>query len=364
MRPGARGAVSLGVGALAVTAGVADGVRHVVVDRVAGDDVGALLATAAGIALLALGTCELWRSRRTGGSRRRRVLRRALRGLGAALVVWAVVLPVAMAIVSTHKARSPVPAADLGAPHERVTLRTRDGFQLAGWYVPSRNGAAVIAFPGRTGPVPHARMLVRHGYGVLLLDRRGEGESEGDLNLYGWNGEADLHAAVAYLDARPDVDPRRIGGLGLSVGGELLLAAAAHDHRLRAVVSEGAGARSIEEHRHTPGIGAVQRWLTPWLAQTAAIAVLSNTSLPGDLVDLVPRIAPRPILLIQALHGAGGEELNPVYRAAAGSTATLWQVAHGGHTGALAAEPGEYERRVIAFFDHGLLRNGSADAGR
>ena len=59
-------------------------------------------------------------------------------------------------------------------------------------------------------------MLVRHGYGVLLLDRRGEGESEGDINLYGWNGEADVTAAVGFLRRRPDVEPGRIGGSGLS----------------------------------------------------------------------------------------------------------------------------------------------------
>ena len=66
-------------------------------------------------------------------------------------------------------------------------------------------------------------MLVRHGYGVLLFDRRGEGASEGDPNTFGWHGERDLHAAAAYLRSRSDVDPERIGGIGLSVGGEMLI---------------------------------------------------------------------------------------------------------------------------------------------
>src|SRR5215212_6923608 len=97
------------------------------------------------------------RSRRRGSSRRES---------------WAsrfVVLPVGLAIVATHPARSPVTAADLGRPYERVQLRTSDGLSLAAWYVPSRSRAAVIAFPGRTGPVRHARLLARAGYGVLLL---------------------------------------------------------------------------------------------------------------------------------------------------------------------------------------------------
>ena len=115
--------------------------------------------------------------------------------------------------------------------YEQVSFTTSDGLRLAGWYVPSRNGAAVIAFPGRNGPQAHTRMLARHGYGVLLFDRRGQGESEGDPHAMGWEGEKDIKAGIAFLQRRPDVDPERIGGLGLSVGGELMLHAAAESAR-------------------------------------------------------------------------------------------------------------------------------------
>ena len=105
----------------------------------------------------------------------------------------------------------------------------------------------MIAFPGRNGPQKQARMLARHGYGVLLFDRRGEGRSEGDPNSWGWGGDADVKAAIAYLQRRPDVDPDRIGGIGLSVGGEMMIETAAETDELAAVVSEGAGARSLKE---------------------------------------------------------------------------------------------------------------------
>jgi predicted acyl esterase len=196
-------------------------------------------------------------------------------------------------------------------------------------------------------------MLVRHGYGVLLLDRRGEGQSEGDYNAFGWGGEADVAAATGFLRGRPDVDPDRIGGLGLSVGGELLLQAAAHSQALRAVVSEGAGVRSLAEHLHTPGVGRVQRWFSNWVVQTGALAVLSDDSPPEDLTELVASISPRALMLIEAERGAGGEELNDVYLEAAGEPKRLWR-AKGGHAGALAAQPAEYERRVVSFFDRAL----------
>ena len=49
--------------------------------------------------------------------------------------------------------------------------------------------------------------------------------------MSGWGGERDIFAALDFLEDRPDVDPNRIGGLGLSVGGELMLQAAAEDER-------------------------------------------------------------------------------------------------------------------------------------
>src|ERR1044072_2213877 len=55
-------------------------------------------------------------------------------------------------------------------------------------------------------------MLVRHGYGVLVFDRRGEGTSEGDPNALGWGFDDDLRGAIAYLRGRDDVDSNRIGG--------------------------------------------------------------------------------------------------------------------------------------------------------
>jgi hypothetical protein len=356
LRPGARGALALTVGLLALGTGIAVPVLHTVREGPSGDDFTGLLGTAGGLVLAVVGTATLWRSRR-GGSRARRYARRAALAIAAVLVASQLVLPVGIGFVATHKARSSVAAADLGRPHEEVTLRTDDGLALAGWYVPSRNGAAVIAFPGRSGPVDHARMLVRHGYGVLLLDRRGEGESDGEVNLLGWGGASDLRAAVAYLRARPDVEPARVGGLGLSVGGELLLEAAARDPGLRAVVSEGAGVRSLREVDELPG-GERWRALPQWALLTAATAVFANRLPPPGLDELVGRISPRAVLLVYAGHGQGGEEANPRYHAAAGEPKELWELPEAGHTGGLDARPEEYERRVVGFFDRYLLGRG------
>jgi hypothetical protein len=330
--------------------------RHVAVDRLSGDDLAAMLCGVAGALLMVIGVVTLWRSRRRDERPLRRYVRRAVVAAVAVGAAVFVVLPVALAIVVNHNARAPVQAADLGRPHTDVTLTTSDGLLLAAWYVPSRNGAAVIAFPGRSAPVRQARMLVRHGYGVLLLDRRGEGRSEGDFNARGWGGEPDLRAAVAFLRARPDVQDGRIGGLGLSVGGEMLLQTAAHDPGLRAVVSEGAGLRSVSEQKHMPDTPPEPlRWVAPITTETAASVVLSNHLPPPDLADLLPRIAPRAVLLIRGMKGNDDEKLNRAYRATGGGTAALWEIRGAGHTSGISAAPDEYERRVIGFFNDHLL---------
>jgi hypothetical protein len=55
------------------------------------------------------------------------------------------------------------------------------------------------------------------------------------------------------------------------------------------------------------------------------------------------------------VHGNPDEALNEVYDRAAGDSSALWMVVKGGHTGALAAAPGQYEQRVVGFLDRALL---------
>jgi uncharacterized protein len=89
---------------------------------------------------------------------------------------------------------------------------------------------------------------------------------------------------------------------------------------------------------------------------TPGVALFSNTMPPPSLEHLVGRIAPRPVFIICAKPGQGGEaELSQAFYDAAKAPKTIWQVPGAGHTGGIEAQPREYERRVIAFFDSALL---------
>lgn len=354
LRPGLRASLAVVLGLFGVVTGI-EAVYYLDAGRFSGDDYTGLVAIPAGLLLLGLGATTLWRSRRLNVSLGRRWMRRSLLAVVAFVATYLLVAPFLVSYILTHSARAFVPADHVEARHENVVFRTADGLRLRGWYVPSKNGAAVVSFPGRKGTQKPARILARHGYGVLLFDRRGEGESEGDPNGWGWGGHQDVAAAVRFLQGRPDVEGDRIGGIGLSVGGEMMLESAGTSPGLKAVVSEGAGERSVRENLDMTGSA---KWLQipSAAAITAGTALFSDRRPPESLKDLVGRIAPTPVLFIYGEHGQEGERnLNPTYYRSAGEPKEIWEVPGSGHVGGIEARPTEYERRVIGFFDDALL---------
>ena len=352
LRPGARAALALLFGVLGIVAGT-EAAYYAANGGASGDDFTGFLSVAAGLLLLFISGKTLWTSRRVAGRPARRYGRRLLLTVGAAAVAMFVVFPISLAYVVTHTARAEVPLAHLGPAHEDVEFETSDGLRLKGWYIRSRNRAAVIVFPGRSGPQKQARMLARHGYGVLLFDRRGEGASEGDPNIFGWGGERDLHAAAIYLRSRPDVDASRIGGIGLSVGGEMLIHAAAHSDAFKAIVTEGASGQSVRDELANPGLSDRLLDIPTQLSLTAALTVFTNQLPPPSLKSEVAKIAPTPVFFVYQ----GGTEARPnhAFYAAAGKPKQIWEVPNGQHIAGITTRPAEYEHRIVAFFDRALL---------
>ena len=137
----------------------------------------------------------------------------------------------------------------------------------------------------------------------------------------------------------------------------MLIETAAETDALKAVVSDGAGARSVRENLHRESHGVADRVLgTAMSAVTTASVVISANQWPAlDLKDAAARIT-QPLLLIAAPNSPNGERLNRDYARAAGDNAELWEIPEAGHVGGQTARPVEYERRVIGFFDRALRR--------
>jgi uncharacterized protein len=361
VRAGARATIALLAGFLGVLGGT-EAFHYSREVGPSGDDYTGLLSILAGLLLIGLGVVTLWRSRKLSEPVWWRYGRRLLLAAGAAVVAALVLYTIAFAYVITHAARAYVPTAELGAPYEEVQFATSDGLTLKGWYIRSRNGAAVISFPGRASAQTRARMLADHGYGVLLFDRRGEGESDGDPNLLGWQGERDVHAAVAFLQRQPDVDPQRIGGIGLSVGGEMMIEAAAESRALKAIVSEGGSGRSVRDD-HANG-GASWDLLVGRGLFTAAAALFTSDTPPAALKSLVPEITGATFFVYGEQGQPEEQPANEGFYAAARGPKELWEVPGSGHMKGIEAQPQQYERRVVGFFDRALLHTQGTEGER
>ncbi|HYO40914.1 MAG TPA: CocE/NonD family hydrolase [Nocardioidaceae bacterium] len=359
MRTGLQSAVALIFGAVTVTNGSMHAL-HLAVDDVSGSDVSGILAATAGAVLIVLSAVLpfLHRGERLEPPLRRWPKRVLVTTVTAAFMSLAV-LPILVGIGQTHLFRSPI-GEPPDSSYEEVTFPSSDGLRLAGWYRPSRNGAAIVVVSGaggdRRGSVEHARMLAKHGYGVLLYDARGSGESEGSLNGYGWGRDQDVAGALTFLSTRPEVDPERVGGLGLSRGADVLIEVAASDSRLAAVVGDGATARSLADI--PPGEKSAVLWMAPVLATAS---VLSGTWPGPPLEELAAEVSPTPLLLIATGSLDGEMLLNEVYAGAARPPVDLWVLPEAHHTAAIRDQAVAYERRVIGHFDTALL--GSENGG-
>ena len=356
LRAGARAALALAFGVFGIAYGI-EAVYYTLNGGPSGDDFTGWLSLVAGLVLVGLGIVTLWRTRRTddrgGGATSGAPCSRSPPS-SSRLDSF----PLVLAQVITHTSRAHVPdARPRRRPRRRVVHDVRRP--------PARGVVRAVAKrrdrdrrPGRSGPQKQTRMLVRNGYGVLLFDRRGEGASDGDPNIFGWGGERDLHAAAAYLQSRPDVDPERIGAIGLSVGGEMLIHAAAHPMRSRpSSRRERAASRSATSSTN-PGLS--DRLLDfPTQVVLTSRDAFSRTNFLPEPESEVAKISPTPVLFVYGEHGQGGAETvpNQGFYAAAREPKGIWEVPNGQHVAGITTEPEEYERRVMGFLDEALLGN-------
>ncbi len=280
----------------------------------------------------------------------------------AALVLLEfVLLPLTVAVNATNRPPGPLGAAtpeSYGFAYQDAAFTTADGVRLSAWYVPARNGAAVVLLPGagetRAAVLGQAAVLARHGYGALLVDTRGHGRSAGHAMDFGWWGGRDLAAAVSCLSRRPGVQAGKIAVLGESMGGEQALSAAGADPRIRAVVAEGAAGQQAADHGWRPHdiTGIIDRG-TEWVQYTTA-ALLSGAPRPASIRDAVHAAAPRPVLIIAGGAASGEPAAARWFQAASPATVRLWIVPRAGHTQGLAAAPGAWEAHVTGFLNAAL----------
>jgi fermentation-respiration switch protein FrsA (DUF1100 family) len=265
--------------------------------------------------------------------------------------------------------------AQYGSNLEDIGIAANDGVVLRAWYeTPARwNGSSVVLLHGvgdnREGVAGYAEMFLRAHYAVLMPDSRAHGESGGKIATYGLLESNDVHRWVDWLVAHGNHGC--IYGFGESMGAAIILQSLRVEHRFCGVVAESSYStfRQVAYDRVGLYVG-----LGPWFGRTFG-------RLPVEVGILYARLryglwltnanpldtlaqSPVPVLLI---HGAADVNILPWHSerlASADSHCTLWIVPRAAHTGASAAMPQEFERRVLGFIASHPERQLKASANR
>jgi fermentation-respiration switch protein FrsA (DUF1100 family) len=232
---------------------------------------------------------------------------------------------------------------------------------LVGWYIPSENGAVIIAQHGYTGNRDNmmydAEMLHRHGYGVLVTTVRAHDKSDGEILTFGKQEMKDLEAWYQYLLTRDDLEHDKIAILGESMGGGLVLQYAAQNEAIKGVAVHSTFGSvpdtvCIFVGNETgmpcfPFVPIIVFW-----AEREAGFRASEIDTPG----YISQLSPRPVFIM-----AGGKDDHVSPRSghelleAAGEPSELWFEEEAEHHGMPEVCPDKYEKCVVGFYDQYLL---------
>lgn len=265
--------------------------------------------------------------------------------------------------------RRPLPRtpADLGLAYESRGLTGADGIFLASWWIAAdRPRATVVLVHGfrstRDELLDHVPSLHAIGLDVVLYDARACGRSGGALSTMGWREQEDLRAVIDQVSSRTAGRPVVI--MGHSLGAATAILEGADDGRVIAFVLE-APFTAIDDvvgrsfrHFTRPHLPAFPFAPLAVRLAEARVGQRRNVVRPIDVID---RLAPRPVLLVSGGHDAfvtPADARRLTERA--GSTCTWWLIDEAGHPGGehdpFKIAPDEYDRRVVDLVDRALVQ--------
>jgi len=270
-----------------------------------------------------------------------------------------------------HPYRKPLTPADIAAADRAFAqvhaTRTNfeaiasDGAKLRGWKVRGENpnGSWVVLIHGvadnRAQQTGYAQFMLAHGYSVVMMDARAQGESGGAMATYGWLERNDARVVNDALSAAEPV--QHLFYFGESMGAAIALQSAAVDQRIAGVVAEGPFSNLREVTYDYAGLQ-----FSPLLGKTlfrpAAMVALSRAETEGgfkaDDVSPEKAVAARafPVLLICGAedHNIPCRHAQRIFDRAAGPK-QIWIVKGAGHVMAYSVAHAEFENRVLEFFE-------------
>ena len=254
----------------------------------------------------------------------------------------------------------------LGAGAINVTCIRSDEGYAPGWYKSGTKNAAIVLCHGlgatRAQLANLARFLNEQGWGVLLIDQCGHGKHPFPLTTFGRSEAKDALAAVEWLRDRPEIDPKKIGLFGASMGATTVIHAASQDENLDCAVADSSYSVFRDQVYHDLEYGKSpvkigKRWHRTVYSffQFFSRFVIGKWAETEDPVEAVKKIK-CPLFLI---HGENDRRIDPsdlgeLTEAArdAGIDMISWQVPNADHCD--YHKDTEFRNRLLAFFRKNL----------
>lgn len=265
--------------------------------------------------------------------------------------------------------------AEYNLSSETVTLQSTDGIQLKAWWLPAQGETAGIpeSLPAvnlilahgrdmnRSGMLPRAAFLVRHGYNVLDLDLRDHGESGGGYITPGYCEAFDVMGGVAHVRSRGERGP--IVVLGYSYGAVAALHAGAQCSDVSGVIADSAFItpdeilKNVAHHKGIPLKYKVGIWVAqaPLLDRSVDFFFRMRTGVELDREKISAIAAAKRIYNQAVLYISGVQDwLAPpgnarlIYEETPATRKEILFVP-GDHNTTYSGAPELYETKVLAF---------------
>ena len=271
-------------------------------------------------------------------------------GVGVLVVLW----------MTSPRRKSPAATpASVGLEYREVDLLSTDGVSLSAWWVPAEGSSlTAVLVPGwggfkfdehllQTIPVYHGA-----GYGVLMLDLRAQGESDGARRTLGYREVRDVRGALAWLQ-RQGYRLDQVVLHGWSMGGATALRAA-----------PGMGVAAVVEEAGYADLPLLLRGNLPEFVRFGGLLepaiLLVGWLFPDfDPWDVVPKNEAAKLsdegVPLFVIHSTG-DDIVPYEQArilaAAYPEASVWKLEGYGHVEAY--EHPEYAQRLREFLDESV----------
>lgn len=259
--------------------------------------------------------------------------------------------------IDFHVAAGSATPSDFNLPAHKLSFKSKDGVGLTSWYIPAQNAKAVVILihgygrngGGKSSMLSHAKYLHAAGYSTLLLDLRSFAESQGDKIWLGTKEWQDVEATYDLLKSFPENQGKKIGFLGVSMGGVTAINTAGKIKKGDFVIAS-APYKSIFSAVKTQAVRETK--LNSVFIPFLQLATLQELGREADQITpekLISHIRV-PIFLIRAEHDSEVDvnDAQALFEMA-GEPKTFWSVPTGHDV--YAEKTDEFEKRVVEFLD-------------